>query len=589
MVGVVGMKKYVFSLLIVLFLSISLCACATWGHEREMLPEAQNFRVENRVITWDPVENASGYLVSFDGKKYQIEENSFSYHDLKVEGTYTCAVIALGDGEKYDNSVITYYEVTLNPPVEHGFDELGFEYTYMEDLGGYEINAGKADLSGMVVLPDYFGDWPVKRIAGRMFKHELAYTVSSSGGRNIPNCFTEQYCNSITTGIQLPAHLESIGMRALGYIVNLEEIVIPDTVVEIGGGAFEGCKRLKKVVLPSNLKEIPLKCFENTALTEIILPEGLETIGGGAFKTEETEYGHIYSGVSEVTIPASVKEIGNNAFYGRRNLETVILEGDYMELIGASCFHDTAWFASQADGLVYLNDYFLYCCKGELPENARVEIPTGTKCIASNAFGSQKKLCEVIIPEGVEFFGEGIFNKCSSLTSVSLPADIKTIPWIMFSECINLKTIILPEGLTAIDICAFQYSGLESITIPSSVKSIGDSAFARCESLKEISFPIGVEFLGFSVIDGCTALESIFIPASVKKIEAHPFRHCSSLTHVFFEGSSLDEFIKLFNKIDDNVVAELKAEPIYYYSAEKHTEEGLYWHYVDGKPTPWET
>jgi hypothetical protein len=142
------------------------------------------------------------------------------------------------------------------------------------------------------------------------------------------------------------------------------------------------------------LKEIPLKCFENTALTEIILPEGLETIGGGAFETEETEYGHIYSGVSEVIIPASVKEIGNYAFYGRRNLETVILEGDYMELIGASCFHDTAWFASQADGLVYLNDYFLYCCKGELPENARVEIPTGTKCIASNAFGSQKNFAK---------------------------------------------------------------------------------------------------------------------------------------------------------------------------------------------------
>ena len=584
------MKKTIPILLILLIFSACLCACNT--QEPEMLADPQNIQVANRVITWDPVENASGYLVSFDGEEYQIEETSFSYHFITLVDTYRFSVIALGDGKNYSNSAIASKEITIEPPVDRGSDKYGFKYTYIDDIGGYEIDAGTADLSGMVVLPDYFGDWPVKRIAEEMFKAKGAYEVA------MPNCFTEVYCNTITTGIQLPAYLEVIGQNSFAYVLNLEEIEIPDTVHELGKSAFEGCKQLKMVKLSSNLKEIPRSCFENTALSEIILPEGLERIGGSAFATPETKYstgglfggsayGHIDSEVSEVVIPASVKVCGSSAFEGRRNLKTVILEGTLEEIL-QDCFDDTAWLAAQPDGLVYIQD-FLYVYKGEMPENTKIEIPAGTRGIVTGALSDQKNLCEVIIPEGIEFWGHSIFSECIALASVSLPADMKTITSTMFGGCTALKGITLPDQLMYIESTAFSGSGLESITVPASVVSVGAVAFSECEFLKEISFSSGVEILKRGVLECCESLETVFIPASVKEIICRLFWYCDALTHVFYEGSSFSEFEKILKDYDDEMLDELKAAPIYYYSEEEPTEEGLYWHYVDGKPTPWDT
>ncbi len=48
--------------------------------------------------------------------------------------------------------------------------------------------------------------------------------------------------------------LKKIGSSAFIDCVNLREIVLPDSVEEIGWGAFMGCIRLKRLVLPASLK-----------------------------------------------------------------------------------------------------------------------------------------------------------------------------------------------------------------------------------------------------------------------------------------------------------------------------------------------
>ena len=553
----------------------------------EMLSDPQNIQVEKRVITWDPVENASGYLVTFAGEEFRLESTQLDIHQYMEEGTYLFTLIALGDGEQYANSVMVQESIALESVIQHGFDDLGFEYIFLKDAMGYEVNQGGADLSGMVTIPDFYGDYPVVRIAERMFRTEGAYTHWTK----YPNCFTERYCNTITTGIKLPANLENIGAQAFAWILNLEKIEIPETVATIEAGAFEGCKRLKKVNIPLNLKEIPHWCFRNTALSEIVLPASLEVIGDDAFSSEDkTERygpdGYVDSALAEIVIPASVKHIGIRAFEGRRNLKTVILK-DNIEVMLLSCFDDTAWLTSQSDGFVYLKDY-LYCYKGEMPENAKIEIPAGTKGIVQGAFKDQENLREVVIPEGIVFFGGGIFTRCSALATVTLPSDMKEIPTGMFGDCTSLKSITLPEGLTFIGSGAFSGSGLESITIPGSVKSIL-GAFRRCKSLREIRFPSGVETLGTTFLQGCSALETVLIPQSVKEIDSYPFYECDALTHIFYEGSSFSDLIKKVKNIDEELLALLEAAPIYCYSETAPTEPGNYWHYVDGIPTPWES
>ena len=48
--------------------------------------------------------------------------------------------------------------------------------------------------------------------------------------------------------------------------------MIPKQCQTIEKGAFEGCRGLKKVVLPEGLTVIEKECFKNTGVTEINIP-----------------------------------------------------------------------------------------------------------------------------------------------------------------------------------------------------------------------------------------------------------------------------------------------------------------------------
>ena len=66
---------------------------------------------------------------------------------------------------------------------------------------------------------------------------------------------------------------------------NLEEIIIPDSVIQIGRCAFEGCNKLKKVTLSKNLKILEDYSFCNCpSLEEITIPKSLQYFSKGLFK-----------------------------------------------------------------------------------------------------------------------------------------------------------------------------------------------------------------------------------------------------------------------------------------------------------------
>lgn len=574
------MKKHFFLTLFVLLLCL---ACSGCGETCEMLPEPQNLAIHRRVVTWDPVENASGYLVSFLQEEYHIDECSFDLHYLLDAGDYRITVVALGDGEEYSNSVITSLEFSLERPLESGSDEKGFRYTFLDDLMGYEVSATVDALQGDVVIPDYFGDYPVKKIA----KH----FARPWGG--MVDIVSEANCNRITTGIQLPAYLESIDLYGLAYMVNVTEIVIPDTVTEISTAAFSGCKRLRKAVLPKGLKAISVDCFADTGLAELELPNTLEVIGERAFRCDEYtgnvgEPWRVYSALDSIVIPDSVKEIGLAAFAGRENLKEITVPQN-LEWMDRSVFLNTLWYESQPEGLVYLGNV-LYAYKGEMPENYELEVSADVYGIAGGAFYFQRNLEKARIADGVKLLGTRTFNSCLSLSEVILPADLDKIPEATFGGTDSLKRISIPDTVTEIGRSAFAGSALACVEIPSGVRTIGSGAFINCTALKEIVLPEGLASIGGGAFYGCAALETACLPASLKEVGAYPFSECDSLTHVFYGGNSLAQLTLRISGVDDieKAVESYRSAPIYYYSETEPAEEGNYWHYVDGKPTVWE-
>ena len=71
---------------------------------------------------------------------------------------------------------------------------------------------------------------------------------------------------------------------ALNQMIVLEEVKLPETLENIQGGTFYGCKELRTVNSPSALKELGMNVFgECTNLTSFKLPRNLTTIPGGLF------------------------------------------------------------------------------------------------------------------------------------------------------------------------------------------------------------------------------------------------------------------------------------------------------------------
>ena len=65
----------------------------------------------------------------------------------------------------------------------------------------------------------------------------------------------------------------------------IAEVVIPDSVTGIGGGAFAGCTSLTSVVIPDSVTGIGNGAFCNcTGLTSVVLPDSVTEIGNGAFQ-----------------------------------------------------------------------------------------------------------------------------------------------------------------------------------------------------------------------------------------------------------------------------------------------------------------
>ena len=87
----------------------------------------------------------------------------------------------------------------------------------------------------------------------------------------------EDWHNSIYTTIvekfEIESGVKQLGSRVFSGCCNMEVVNLPESLTDIGWGAFEECKSLKSLRIPSNVRLINTSLRPCISLTEITVPD----------------------------------------------------------------------------------------------------------------------------------------------------------------------------------------------------------------------------------------------------------------------------------------------------------------------------
>ena len=362
-------------------------------------------------------------------------------------------------------------------------------------------------------------------------------------------------------GLDIQSGVTSIGDRAFADCTSLNNATIAGTVRRIGESAFSGCTSLPALDISIGTEEIGKEAFKGcTSLSSLKLTGGLTIWGGKVTRIEEETFADC-SALTELTLPATVVEIGRAAFSGCTSLKTMALP-DGVKSIPEQAFYKCSKLTSInfANDLTELgvqafgNCISLTSVNGN--NNSSFNIPDTVTSIPQQAFAICRSLKRLHLPDSVTSIGDGAFLGCSGATEIDLPANLESIGDYAFQYCTSVKGkqeftpsgsyapitatgLSLPATLTFIGDHAFEgCTLLDGIEFKGSLAAIGSFAFKDCTSLSAAALPTTLQYLGQAVFSGCTSLVTVEVPHDIYRIAVSTFNGCTALKYVTLPGST---------------------------------------------------
>lgn len=242
-------------------------------------------------------------------------------------------------------------------------------------------------------------------------------------------------------------------------------------------------------------------------LTDIAIPAQITSAGNtydvvaikeAAFQGNST--------ATSLTIPASIKTIGTDAFRNLRAIKTV-----------------------------YIADLAAWCGVGIANGNAN---PIYNLFSASSEsrwgklyINGEANPAELVIPEGVTTMSRSFYGY-KLLTAVTLPSTLTELGDQAFANCVKLTSAVVPEGVETVGSAFWGCSALETVTLPSTLKTLKSSTFYNCKALASVNLPEGLETIGGMVFSSCGALTTLSLPSTLTTIGMMAFDGCSGLTEI---------------------------------------------------------
>ena len=161
---------------------------------------------------------------------------------------------------------------------------------------GYTIQGGTVTLTKYkgkakeLVIPEKIEDCPVTKLADRL-------------------CCE----NASLVRVSIPDTVTEIGFGAFYTCLNLESVKMSENIASMRGDCFSGCRKLKEISVPKRISTGPWVFNECTSLDTLITGDGEQLLRIGA-------------NVREYTVPASIREVAMSAFDGSAQIKRIIFE-----------------------------------------------------------------------------------------------------------------------------------------------------------------------------------------------------------------------------------------------------------------------
>lgn len=319
-----------------------------------------------------------------------------------------------------------------------------------------------------------------------------------------------------------------------GHGVYSGDVTIPDSVrfftktypvAGITFSAFYGCNELTSITIPNTVRYIGDYAFYNcSGLQSITLPNSIKTIQGRAF--------YNCSELSSITFPNAVTSIGEGAF------------------------NNTAWYNNQPDGLVYTGSV-AYKYKGAIPAGTSITLAEGTLGVADDAFDNCTGLTSINLPNSVIILGHGAFYGCSGLTCIEIPNSVTTIRNYAFKGCSSMTSVDIGKSVTTIGECAFyeceslsrvnitdltawcniNFAFDENVHFSSNPLFYAHHLFLNGEEVKDLVIPDSVTSIGRATFYKCSGLTNVTFHKNITEIKYQSFDYCDSLETVTCLGT----------------------------------------------------
>ncbi len=381
---------------------------------------------------------------------------AFGYCNRLLNMELPATLTSIGSDNFYNSNLSLVFHATGPPVIDGGCSDKiiyvpsGSRAAYLELYPNNTIIDGEGVTANVnITEPGTLGEEAIKQA-------EYLYNINNLIVRGtLNNADIESIKNSMTSLVSIDMSGVNMDKLPESFLYNnkkISKVVLPESLNEIGGYAFQHCSRLQEITLPENLQVIRHHAFYGTGISAVNLPSSIVDIEYNAF--EECRY------LKNIIIPSSVKTLQNSVFFNCASLLSV-------------------------------------------------ELPDSLTSIGWDTFRGCTSLTSVEIPNTVATINGRAFYDCYVLKTVTFPLQLTSIGDEAFRYCYALENIELPTSLTSLGSYAFSNCDqLQSVTVPG-VTTIGDRVFEACDNLKEVSLPTTLDRCGNYIFSGCNKLQSV--------------------------------------------------------------------------------